>query len=234
MFRLKNDYLRDFVSLFYPPYCYICGQMLVKNEKIICTRCALHLPYTDFHTYTPNPMEKLFWGRVSFESAIALFYFRKGGGVQTLIHQLKYKGHREIGVELGRILGLKMAVHPVLSTVDLLVPVPLHPKRRRSRGYNQSEAIAEGIASVLHKPVRVNALRRVIANATQTKRSLCERWENVSHIFSLGKADGLENCHLLLVDDVLTTGATVEAAAQVLCVLPGVRLSVVTLAFDLV
>lgn len=232
MFGLKNGVFRDFASLFYPPYCYVCGKILVKNEKLVCTFCSTHLPYTDFYTYSPNPMEKIFWGRVEVEAATALFYFRKGGSVQSLVHKLKYKGRRDIGSYFGKQLGIIISAHTVLSSVDVIVPIPLHPKRERQRGYNQSELIAEGIASVLQKPVSTNVLYRNVSNATQTKKGLLERWENVREIFSLSDASTLCSKHLLLVDDVVTTGSTLEAAANTLLSIPGVKVSMATLAYD--
>lgn len=234
MFGLKNGVLGDFFSLFYPPYCYVCGKILVKNEKMVCSFCSTHLPYTDFHTYTPNPMEKMFWGRVEVEAATALFFFRKGGAVQELVHQLKYKGRREIGFILGKQLGSVLLENNLLSTVDVIVPVPLHPKRKRKRGYNQSEMIAEGIASVMNRPVCTTALSRTVHNPSQTRRGVIERWDNVCRIFSLSDASAISDKHLLLVDDVVTTGATLEAAAHVLKTIPGVRISIAALAFDVI
>ena len=198
----------------------------------MCSYCSTHLPYTDFYTYSPNPMEMLFWGRAEIAAATALLYFRKGGGVQELVHQLKYKGQCEIGVHFGRELGITLAENPVLASVDALLPIPLHPGRQRKRGYNQSEAIAEGVAAVLHKPVVTSVLVRQVNNATQTRKGLSERWENVRSIFRLADETALSGKHVLLVDDVVTTGSTIEAAATVLSRVTGVRLSVATLAYD--
>ncbi len=233
MLHLKSEWFGDFLALFYPKYCYACGKKMVNQEILLCTECELHLPLTDFHTYTPNPMEKMFWGRVEVEAAASYFYFRKGSGVQSLIHHLKYKGKREIGVFFGHRLGLNLSEHPVFSTADAIVPVPLHPKRQRERGYNQSEAVAEGMAEVLHLPVVSDALVRSRATSTQTRRGVYQRWENVSGIFEIRDAASLQGRHLILVDDVTTTGATMEAAARCLQSLPGVKVSLASLAFDM-
>lgn len=225
---------KDFASLFYPKYCFACGRKMAGNEVMVCSECSLHLPCTDYHTYSPNPMEKLFFGRVPVEAATAYFHFKKGGGVQSLVHNLKYREHPEIGRYFGRLLGYHLAEHEILSSVDAIVPVPLHPKKQRKRGYNQSEAIAVGISDSLQKPVWNQVLARKVFTDTQTKRSTFQRWENVSEIFAVTETERIGGCHLLLVDDVVTTGATLEAAAQVLKKVEGVRVSLAALAMDMI
>ena len=225
---------KDFASLFYPDYCFACGRKMLGNETMVCSECSLHLPRTDFHTYSPNPMEKLFWGRVSIEAATAYFQFKKGGGVQSLVHHLKYRDHPEIGVYFGRLLGYNLCENEILASVDAIVPIPLHPKKQRRRGYNQSEAIADGIAESLHRPVWNRVLARKVFTATQTKRSTFQRWENVSEIFEVTDAVRIAGRHLLLVDDVVTTGSTLEAAAQALVKVEGVRVSLAALAMDVI
>ena len=225
-------WIRDFFSLFYPDYCIACGARTVSSERFLCSSCELHLPRTGDAFVSPNPTERLFWGRLPVTAAAAYFQFRKGGGVQLLVHQLKYKDRPDIGRHFGRIFGEELKQNPIFSTVDALVPIPLHPKRLRQRGYNQSREIAEGIAASLQKPVRPDILIRRTATQTQTKRSSFQRWENVSSVFSVADSARLEGLHLLLVDDVITTGSTMEAAASALLEVPGVRVGLAALAVD--
>lgn len=232
MLQFINPWIEDFFALFYPKYCYACGKNLVKNEIYVCSDCELHLSKTDFHEYSPNPMEMLFWGRTKIEGASAYFYFKKGSGVQSIIHQLKYKGHKELGTYYGKFLGQNILTNNILSSVDALIPIPLHPKKQKKRGYNQSEAIADGIASVLEKPVLNSVLARKVFTSTQTKLGIYQRWENLSDVFEIKNREVLKGKHLLIVDDVITTGATMEAAAMVLLEVPGVRVSLAALAFD--
>ena len=227
-------WIKDFLSLFYPEYCCACGRRLVRNECCICTECDLHLPRTDYHLRSPNPMEMRFWGRVPLAAATALFYFRKGGGVQSLIHQLKYGNRPDIGRYFGRMLGEELLQNSQFLTVDALVPIPLHPKKLRLRGYNQSEEIAAGIAMALERPVWPDVLVRQVATSTQTKRSALQRWENVRTVFAVPDPARIAGKHLLLVDDVITTGSTMEAAANKLLEAPNVIVSLAALAVDVV
>ena len=234
MLHTALEWGKDFASLFYPDYCFACGRKLLRNEVMICSECSLHLPRTDFHTFSPNPMEKLFWGRVPIEAATAYFQFRKGGGVQSIVHNLKYRNHPEIGIYFGRQLGYNLAENEIFSSVDAIIPIPLHPKKQRKRGYNQSDVLADGIAESLHRPVWKHVLERQVFTSTQTKRTAFQRWENVSEIFKVGSPGQIAGCHLLLVDDVVTTGSTLEAAARTLETVEGVRVSLAALAMDVI
>ena len=227
-------WIRDFLSLFYPDYCPACGAVLVRNERCICSHCALHLPRTGDSLWSPNPTERLFWGRVPVVAAAALFKFKKGGGVQSLVHHLKYKDRPDIGRYFGRLLGEELKWNANYATVDALVPIPLHPKKRRLRGYNQSEEIAAGISQALDIPVWPEVLVRQVATSTQTKRSAFQRWENVRTVFAVPDPARIAGNHLLIVDDVITTGSTMEAAAQKLLEAPGVTVSMAALAVDVV
>lgn len=229
---MKNPWLTDFLALFYPNYCYACGRKLSKNRSCICPECELHLPRTDYHRYSPNPMEQLFWGRVPVEAAAAYLYFKKGGSVQSLVHALKYKDRPEIGRYFGRLLGELLRVHAVFNQAEALVPVPLHPRKQRLRGYNQSEEIAGGMREAMGIPVWTHVLVRQTTTDTQTKRSVYQRWENVHSAFAVPVPSALEGRHVILVDDVVTTGSTMEAAAQSLVAVPGVRVSMAALAMD--
>ena len=184
--------------------------------------------------WSPNPTERLFWGRVPVVAAAALFKFKKGGGVQSLVHHLKYKDRPDIGRYFGRLLGEELKWNANYATVDALVPIPLHPKKRRLRGYNQSEEIAAGISQALDIPVWPEVLVRQVATSTQTKRSAFQRWENVRTVFAVPDPARIAGKHLLIVDDVITTGSTMEAAAQKLLEAPGVTVSMAALAVDVV
>lgn len=218
------------LQLLFPRTCFACGEQLLQHEHEICTSCLYDLPRTNFHQQFDNPVARLFWGRTRFESACAFFYFHKGGKVQKLIHQLKYKGQKEIGFELGRQFGYELINSPLFADIDVIIPVPLHPEKEALRGYNQSKFIADGISSVLQKPVDDQSLVRTIKNSTQTKKSRYERWENVDKIFTIRKDNMLKNKHILLVDDVVTTGSTLEACANKVLEINGAKISMATLA----
>jgi len=224
------SYLYDFFSLFFPRICSACGNTLFKHEDILCTYCLHQLPKTNFCHEENNPVFRTFWGRVPLNHASSMYFFAKGGKVQHLMHQLKYKGKKEIGVYLGTLLGNELKMSPFYADVGVIIPVPLHPKRKRKRGYNQSEMIARGLAQSLDRPYDIHTLVRTYASETQTKKSRFRRWENVKEIFDLKDYQHLINRHVLLVDDVVTTGATLEACATMLLQIPGIKISVATLA----
>ncbi len=220
----------DFISLLFPRHCASCGNTLLRHESCICTFCGLHLPATDFHEHEVNPVAELFWGRVPVHRATSMYYFHKGSRVQSLIHKLKYKGQQEIGVHLGRQYGLRLRNSPHFADVDVILPVPLHPRKLRKRGYNQSEAFARGLSQGLGVRADTATLLRKTATATQTKKSRFRRWENVQEVFVTQHPERLAGCHLLLVDDVVTTGATLESCARHLVKIPDCRVSIATIA----
>lgn len=224
-------YLNDFISLFFPRICYGCGESLISNERIICTACHLNLPRTNFHTQIDNPINKVFWGRVDIESAAALFFYAKGGNVQHLIHQLKYKDHKEVGVYLGEMLGNDILESAIFERIDLIIPIPLHPKKLRKRGFNQAEIFATGISNSMSIDVDIKSVIRTVDTATQTKKGRYKRWENVNEIFAITDPEQIQGKHILLVDDVITTGATMEACIQTLKSVQGVKVSVGSIAY---
>lgn len=223
--------LEDFLSLFYPRLCAGCQTSLVRGEELICLGCLLDLPKTGFEKVADNPVSQLFWGRVDIQLATALCSFDKGGLMQHLMHRLKYKGSRETGEMLGKVLGHDLKRIAAWNDIDVLVPVPLHPGRERERGYNQSTEIGRGLAGALEKPMVCGNLVRNHYSETQTRKGKYERWENVRELFGVKESQTLEGKHILLVDDVVTTGATLEACAKVLLKVPGVRVSIATLAY---
>ena len=203
----------------------------MRGEKVICTLCLFHLPKTYFHHDDDNPLTKVFWGRVNLEGVAAYVYFQKGGTVQHLLHQLKYKGQKEIGVQIGKLYGVELKTAEVFRDAELIIPVPLHPRKLRKRGYNQSGMFAEGLASVMQARLETRALYRKVYSQTQTRKARYNRWENVENIFAVRNPERIRGKHILLVDDVITTGATSEACAQALLEVPGVRVSVAAIAY---
>jgi ComF family protein len=228
------DLWDDFISLLFPRLCYACGNQLIRNESLICTECFVVIPRTNYHLVEDNPVAQLFWGRCLIEKAAAFSYYNKGSRIRKLIHNLKYKGIREIGYELGRIYGLSLKESGFTNDIDIIIPVPLHPRKERIRGFNQSETISMGIADVTRLPVDIKSLARILVSATQTKRSRYERWTNVEGIFQVIDSETIMGKHVLLVDDVITTGSTIESCTNELLKVEGVKVSVVALAFAVV
>ena len=227
-------WFNDLLGLFFPNTCQACGQSLLSQEKVICLSCLYKLPKTGFHQHAENPVSRVFWGRVDVHAATSFLFFSKGGSVQHLIHSLKYKGNKTTGEYLGKLFGTDLQKSELFSSVELVIPVPLHPKKQHKRGFNQSESIAKGIGASMQIPIVTDQLIRVVHTSTQTKKSRESRWDNVKDAFAVQQTSGLENKHILLVDDVLTTGATLESCAHRLLEIQGVKVSVATLAYALV
>jgi len=231
LFKKPMGIFDDLFSLFFPNLCLGCGQPLIRGEETICSICHFHLPKTYFHNDGDNALNRAFWGRVNVEAVAAFVYFQKGSTVQHLLHQLKYKGKYEIGVRLGRWYGQDLRYADVFKNVDLIIPVPLHPAKQSKRGYNQSRMFAEGLAAEMKAKLEDRCLYRKVNSKTQTRKSRYNRWENVENIFAVKNPERIREKHVLLVDDVITTGATLEACAQVLLQVPGVRVSIATIAY---
>jgi ComF family protein len=189
------------------------------------------MPVTHFDRTVDNPLAEIFWGRVKLVQAVAWFYFRKGSIYQEALHKLKYNDRPDIGFSMGKQFGCELYRSIEFIKPDLLIPVPLNPKKLRKRGYNQSEAIAKGLSIGLHIPFANNALTRPLATSTQTRKNRYERYLNVTGKFKTGDPALIENRHVLLIDDVITTGATLEACAEELLAIPGVHVSVAALAW---
>lgn len=228
--QVSNNYFGAFLELFYPRLCFVCGEKLISSETHICMKCLLHMPRTNYHLEAGNPMEKLFYGRIHIERATALMEFKKGSPYQKILHQLKYRGMKELGEMMGRQLAYEIKDSDFIRPVDLICPVPLHPKKQRKRGYNQSDYFAKGLSEILGIPIDNQTLRRKKFTSTQTKKTRFERWMNVEGIFELVHPGTFENKHILLVDDVVTTGATLEACAQTILSGCNAKISVATLA----
>ena len=222
----------DILELFFPKVCITCGNRLMTQEKFICLDCYHDLPRTNFIRDPDNKAAQLFWGRVMAEFVFSYYYFRKGSKYQKLVHYFKYKGQKELGYEAGKWMGSLISVNPDKCMFDVVVPVPLHPKKEKQRGYNQSEWIARGISDYLGKPIENGNLIRLVYTNSQTRRRRFERWQNVEGIFGIKDPQRFSGKHLLLVDDVLTTGSTLESCATELLKIPGVKISMATLAFS--
>ena len=223
--------LADFIALRFPNICASCGKSLYKNEHSICTYCSYYLPKTNFHLDSNNPVAKIFWGRVAVHSAASYYGFNKGGKVQHLVHQLKYKGQKHIGSTIGKWYGHELKYCDDFNTVNTVIPVPLHPKKQKRRGYNQSDPFAEGLAESMGAEADLKTLYRAHESTSQTKKSRFSRWQNVESIFQLKSTEPLQGKHVLLVDDVITTGATLEACAQTLLQVPEIKISIATIAY---
>ncbi|CAN5243938.1 ComF family protein [soil metagenome] len=221
----------DFFSLFFPNLCAACNGHLLRGEVAICTACLIDCPRTfDEHNPVDNPAERVFRGRIRIEGAASLFVFTKGGKVQELIHNLKYNGRKDAGIAAGKIFGNDLKDLTPFNTADAVIPVPLHRDKFSKRGYNQAACFGEGIASALAIPIYEYGMLRLNATETQTKKNRDERWENVEDVFTINKKFNLKGKHILLVDDVITTGATIEACAIPILELEGTKLSVISLA----
>lgn len=209
-----------------------CGKKLLVSEQVLCSDCLSQLPFTHLGNTPGNEMEKIFWGRFPIVRASSLWWYSRGGKVAHILAGMKYYGRRQVCRHMGEILGRELQPSGFFEGVDYLLPVPLHPGRMRTRGYNQSLLLAEGISRMTRIPVCDGILRRVRNNQTQTHKSAWERQENASHLFQLaGDTRRLEGKHVMLVDDVLTTGATLTSCAEVLSEIKEIRLSIVTLAW---
>lgn len=226
-----KTWFHAFISLLFPRYCVVCNSVLCKGEEYICMRCNMDMPRTNYHQITDNQMEQLLWGRVEVERATAWFFYTKGSPYNSLIHQLKYKGQKEIGCMAGRYLASEIKCSTFFNDIDFIVPVPLHPKRLRTRGYNQSEQIARGISDITGIPVRTSLIVRKKNTQTQTRRSRYTRIENMEEVFQLTSSDENEGKHILLVDDIVTTGATIVSCANALQQEGNIRISIISLGF---
>jgi len=221
--------INDIVKLFYPENCYVCGKPLKNVEKMFCTNCLFNLPLTNNHLYPENKTTELFYGRAVINYGLSLFSYNKASEYKNLLYSLKYHKKTEIGFELGKFLGLAIKESPYITDIDAIVPVPLHLKKMKIRGYNQSAWIAKGISSILNISVDEKTLIRNTHTKTQTKKTRIERWENVKSVFDLS-SQNFEGKHIILVDDVITTGATIEACINAINEKAKVKITVATLA----
>ena len=221
---------KSLINILFPRVCAGCGNILLEGEDTVCTTCHFLLQKTGYELNPDNPLAQLFYGQMPFNAVMAEFFFSKTGKVQHLIHGLKYHGCRENGLFLGQEIGKSLLQAPDYQGIEYIIPIPLHPKKEKIRGYNQSHVIAEGISEIMNVPIAEKCLVRKVFTDTQTKKSREERYKNVKDIFDVKNAAKIAGKHVLLVDDVLTTGATLMSAGKALMEVEGIKISVATVA----
>lgn len=230
MNSLVKDLFADFVFLFYPRYCLACHGPLLSAEKMLCTSCLTALPFTDFHLHDHHALHDRFAGRLPVQYVMALLKFYKKSRVQHMMHAIKYKGASELATALGRLYGNKLISSTLKYDFQTIIPVPLHASRLHWRGYNQSLCFAQGLAEQLNLPLQEQTLVRVARTDTQTRKSRFRRWANVEHVFHVATPELIRDHHVLLVDDVMTTGATLQACGEKLLQAGAAKISVCCMA----
>ena len=227
--QMIKDIKESVLQFLFPHVCEGCGTDVLETEHFLCLKCLSDLPKTEFQFYPNNPVEKIFWGRVPVSSATAFCYFTKGSLMQHLMHQLKYKGNKDVGLYLGRLMGHAMTESNRFRYVDALIPLPLFPSKEKKRGYNQAALLCDGMSEAMDKPVWKDVVIRTTHTESQTKKNRMERWLNMEGRFELANPEKIKGRHVLLVDDVITTGATLEACGAALLQAENTQLSVATL-----
>ncbi|GAB1308696.1 ComF family protein [Urechidicola sp. KH5] len=222
---------KNIVALFFPKLCYSCEQTLMKSELLICTNCRNEVPLTNFSNCTGNLIEKRLYGIFELQEATALFFFHKNHIVQKVIHQLKYRGHENIGDLLGNWLGYEMLKSNRFKTIDVIVPVPLHPAKLKKRGYNQLTLFCKALSKLLNAPINTSTLIKTKQRVSQTKRTKFNRWENADKQFEITNTSELRGMHVLLIDDIITTGATITNCANALFKISEIKLSIAVMAY---
>ncbi len=231
MFVFCMRFFKDLYYVLFPERCVSCEETLLDSEKILCTHCLHDTPFAGFTDVEGNSVEKSFYGRVPIQSATALLLFYKKGRVQQLIHQLKYKGNQEIGAYFGAWLGCELQNSKRFKAIDFVLPIPLHPKKLKQRGYNQVARFGRTIANAIGARYVDDKLIKVTSTVSQTHKHRTERVKNMNEIFTLIDLNCFENKHVLLVDDVITTGATLEVCCNELLKTKAIKISIATLAF---
>lgn len=232
MLALQN-LSRSLAHLFFPHICSGCGSDIISDHTFLCGRCINDLPVTNFHLHANNAVEKIFWGRIPVTNASSFCYFSKDSLVQRLLHELKYKGNKDLGLQMGKLAGTMLRSSNRFNDIDCLIPLPLFAAKERIRGYNQATVLCKGMAGSMYIPVHEKTIKRPGATSTQTHKNRIERWENIDGKFLLADKESLINKHVLLVDDVVTTGATLEACGHELLKVEGLRLSIATFAYTI-
>lgn len=229
---LLREIKESLLQLAFPHICEGCGTDKQQTDHLLCLRCLSALPNTNFHLHSNNPVEKIFWGRLPIVNGTAHYYFTKESLMQHLMHQFKYRGNRDVGMYLGKLMGWALLDANRFCSIDVLVPLPLHKSKEHRRGYNQATILCEGISTVLNKPVLKNAVARPEHTETQTKKGRIQRWQNMEGKFQLIDGASIGGKHVLLVDDVITTGATLEACGTEILKAQNTRLSLAALCFS--
>ncbi|MCF6223366.1 MAG: ComF family protein [Flavobacteriaceae bacterium] len=225
--------LKNIFNLFFPELCLICNRLLIVSDQLICVSCRSNLPITNFCDWSPNEVEKSFYGRVDIISGTSLLYFNRKGNVQKLIHQLKYKKQQKIGLFLGNWLGQAMINSERFKELDGIIPVPLHKNKLKKRGYNQVTTFGISLSKTLKIPLFENVLIRVSKTQTQTLKNRFDRSKNLNEKFELIDTERFKSKHILLIDDIITTGATLEACCMQLYFTDNIKISIATMAYTL-
>jgi len=231
MIKTLQNYLSDFSHLFFPHNCLGCGSDVLDDEQMLCTQCFTELPETGFFAQPNNTVEKIFYGRVPLTKAGSAFYFTKNSLLQNIVVELKYRNNKDAGLLLGHLTGYQLQQSKRFDDVDVMVPLPLNPKKEKQRGYNQAALIAKGISEISGIPVNTTAVKRAVFTETQTHKDRVSRWQNMQDVFVVDNAAALTGKHVMLIDDVVTTGATLEACAQKILQVPGTTVCIVTVAY---
>jgi ComF family protein len=232
--ELLRDMASGLLHLVYPRLCVACNYDLPTPHDCFCLKCRLKLQSSDMYRVAENEFTQRFWGRLPLQAGAAHYYFTRKSAIQKAMHALKYKNKPDIGLQLGRQFGKLLAASPFFQHIDVIVPVPLHPVKERLRGYNQSMMFAQGIADTMYLPVAPNALTRNKDTQTQTHKKRLDRFENMRSMFVVRQTQTLQGKHVLLVDDILTTGATLEMCGQAILQVPGTQLSMATIAIAMI
>lgn len=227
---LMKAFLSDISDLFFPRACMLCGNSLLREEKYCCTSCMMSLPRTNLHLVKNSDLEKNFWGKINIQRATSFLYYSKGGEVRKILYELKYHGNKYLGKYFGKIIANELLLSGFFDGIDFLVPVPLHKKRLQKRGYNQSEWLCMGISEITSIPICSDIFKRSTQTDSQTHKNLYERWCNVENVFYSDDISSLNNKHILIVDDMLTTGATIVSCCDSLNKNQSIQISVLTLA----
>lgn len=231
MIRIVREHLVACFDTFFPRTCSACSKPLLQAEHILCLNCMHNITKADNYNNINSRLNKKFWGRVKLQGVVAYYKFRKGSKVQHLVHELKYKGKQEVGELIGNYLGnLLKREDSIIKNVDIIIPVPLHHNKLKKRGYNQCDSFAKGIADKLNVPYSTTAIERVTANISQTTKRKLDRWGNVAELFVVKDSNQLVGKHVLIVDDVITTGSTAEACIQVIAEIPDTKISFAAIA----
>lgn len=227
-----NVFLFDFIATIFPRVCVCCQNVLIEKESFLCLPCSQNMPHTHFALYKDNPVEKLFWNKTPIDEATAAFFFTKKSMIQKMVHDFKYNNKPTLAYYLGRMLGELILQSNRFKNIDLIIPVPLHPIKKRQRGYNQASKIAQGVSFIIGIPMENKILNRTQYAHTQTRSTLYDRWTNVKQLFDIKYPEILTGRHILLIDDVITSGATLEACAKVTLAVNQTKVSVATLAIS--
>ena len=231
--QAAKNIVNSFSHLFFPHVCAGCGSDVINHSQLLCLDCLHDLPFTNFESFANNPIEKIFWGRTNIVSAASLLYFTKNSSLQNIMHQFKYKGKKEIGFYFGKMMGDTLMRSERFENIDAIIPLPLFISKEKRRGYNQATILCQGISEAMNVEVLKDAVIRSVETETQTKKSRIDRWLNIDGKFELRNEKALFNKHVLLVDDIITTGATLEACAAVMNNINGIQISITTLAYTL-